>query len=163
MHSNGQREGTVVSRGLGDRAWGRQTHNAQKTSRESRPMFSLAGSPRSSGNSARVRTYATLLANAARHLACTPKRMPDRKRFWRVVIPIVLIVLLMTTTLGMVWHNHVNCTPGTCPLCHMAIEPPVAGVGACAMVLAGAGPESQCNNFAARTATRQVPARAPPA
>ena len=30
MHSNGQREGTVVSRGLGDRAWGRQTHNAQK-------------------------------------------------------------------------------------------------------------------------------------
>jgi hypothetical protein len=89
--------------------------------------------------------------------------MSDHKRIWRVLFPIALLVLVLGTTLGVVWHHHANSSPDTCLLCHLTIEPSPAGIRACALVPAGAGPEPQFITFIAHPAARQVPARAPPA
>ncbi|HEV2486768.1 MAG TPA: hypothetical protein VGT08_14655 [Terracidiphilus sp.] len=89
--------------------------------------------------------------------------MSDQKQIWRVVVSLVLIVLLLGMTSGMVWHHHVNGSQETCPLCHIAISPIVAGIRACALVPIGAGPGHQYIRSIARAALRQIPARAPPA
>jgi len=89
--------------------------------------------------------------------------MPDRKQIWRVVIPIALLVLLLGTTLGMVWHHHANASADNCPLCHLTLAPSLAGIRACILVPAGKGPAPQSIRFIARSAPKQVPARAPPA
>ena len=52
--------------------------------------------------------------------------MPGRTRFWRIFVSVLLIVLVLTTTMGMVWHHHDQCTAGKCTLCHMVIAPPAA-------------------------------------
>lgn len=88
--------------------------------------------------------------------------MSGQKRIWRVVIPIVLLVLLLGTTFGVVWHHHVDSSSDACPLCHMAITPGMAGIRLCVLVPTGAGPKPQYINFIAHSAPRQIPARAPP-
>jgi len=88
--------------------------------------------------------------------------MPDQKRIWRVVIPIALLVLLLGSTLGVVWHHHGNSSSDSCSLCHLVIAPSAAGIRACVLVPKGAGPEPQYRSFIARSAARQIPARAPP-
>lgn len=89
--------------------------------------------------------------------------MPDHKRFWRLVVPIVLIAAVMAMTLGVVCHSHVNCSPGACPLCHLVIAHSQDGIRAHALILLGEKPESQSAYFVAGSAPRQIPARAPPA
>jgi hypothetical protein len=89
--------------------------------------------------------------------------MPDQKQTWRVVILIALLVLLLGSTLGVVWHHHANSSSDTCSLCHLVIAPSVVGIRACVLVPKGAGPEPQYISFIARSAARQIPARAPPA
>jgi hypothetical protein len=84
-------------------------------------------------------------------------------RTWRVVIPVALLVLLLGSTLGAVWHHHADTSSDTCLLCHLVIAPSVAGIRACVLVPKGAGPEPQYICFIARSAARQIPARAPPA
>jgi hypothetical protein len=90
-------------------------------------------------------------------------KMSDQRRTWRVVVPLVLLVLLLGATLGAVWHHHANSASDTCSLCHLVIAPTVAGIRACALVPIGAGPLPQYINFIAQTAPPQIPARAPPA
>ena len=89
--------------------------------------------------------------------------MSDQQRIWRVVVPLVLLVLLLGVTLGAVWHHHPNSASDTCSLCHLIIAPTVAGIRACALVPIGVGPLPHYINFIAQAASPQVPARAPPA
>src|ERR1700760_4251860 len=44
--------------------------------------------------------------------------MLDQKRIWRIVVPLALLVLVLASTFGMVWHHHDNSSPESCPLCH---------------------------------------------
>src|ERR1039458_410958 len=90
-------------------------------------------------------------------------RMYSEKQIWRVVLPLVLIVLLLGMTSGMVWHHHVKGSQETCSLCHIAISTIVAGVRACVLVPVGTGPGHQYIRSIARATLRQIPARAPPA
>jgi len=94
---------------------------------------------------------------------CTaPQKMPDRKQIWRLVVPLALLVLVLGTMLGMVWHHHTSSSDN-CPLCHLTFAPSLAGIRACILVPAGAGPAPRYISFIAPFAPRQVPARAPPA
>lgn len=47
--------------------------------------------------------------------------MPNPKRTLRVLIPIALLVLLIGSTLGAVWHHHANTSSDACVLCHLVI------------------------------------------
>ena len=89
--------------------------------------------------------------------------MSDRKQIWRVVVPIALLVLVLGIALGMVWHQHVNSSSDNCQLCHLTLAPSLAGIRACVLVPAGAGPAPHYISFIALSAPKQVPARAPPA
>lgn len=90
-------------------------------------------------------------------------KMPDQKRTWRVVVPLVLLLLLLGVTLGAVWHHHADSASDTCSLCHLVIAPTAAGLRAYALAPIGVGPLPHCINFIAQTAPTQIPARAPPA
>jgi hypothetical protein len=89
--------------------------------------------------------------------------MSDQKQIWRLVVPLALLVLVLSTTLGVVWHHHVNSSSDTCLLCHLAIAPSLAGIRGCVLVPVGAGPEAQYINLIAYSAPRLIPTRAPPA
>jgi hypothetical protein len=89
--------------------------------------------------------------------------MPDQKQIWRVVVPIALLVLVLATTFGMIWHHHANTSADTCPLCHLTMAPSLAGIRACVLVPAGTGPAPHYIGLIALSAPKQVPARAPPA
>jgi hypothetical protein len=93
----------------------------------------------------------------------TTSNMADRKRIWRVVVPMVLLVLLLGATLGTVWHHHADSAADTCSLCHLVIAPAVAGISACHLIPVGAGPVSHYLNFISQSVPPQIPARAPPA
>ena len=90
-------------------------------------------------------------------------KMPDRKAIWRVVVPVVLIAAVIALTLGVACHSHVNCTPSTCPLCHLAIAYSVGTIRAYVLMPIGQRLEPQTKSMVARLAPRQIPARAPPA
>jgi len=89
-------------------------------------------------------------------------RMSDHKRICSVLVPVVLLVLVLGTTLGMVWHHHTNSSPETCPLCHLTISPSLDGVRACIMVPVGAGPEAGYIAYIPEIKSSRIPARAPP-
>jgi hypothetical protein len=89
--------------------------------------------------------------------------MFSEKQIWRVVVPLVLIVLLLGMTSGMVWHHHAKGSQETCSLCHIAISTIVAGIRASVLVPIGSGPGHQYIRSTARAALQQIPARAPPA
>lgn len=95
-----------------------------------------------------------------------PGNGPNRKSVWRLVIPIIAVLaLLIGTTLGEVWHRHVNTSSETCPICHLthqAVEPAVASVRAEILVPELPRPEPLPAAFVARLVAPQVPARAPP-
>lgn len=89
--------------------------------------------------------------------------MPDRTRIWRVIVSVLLIVLVLAITMGMVWHHHDQCSAGNCMLCHLAIAPPTAVIGAIGLVLATAEYAVGQNNFVSRCRANEKPPRAPPA
>lgn len=103
-----------------------------------------------------------LFVHSARPLKSVSK-MPDREPIWRVVVSIALIVLLLGMTSGMLLHHHANCSTDTCPLCHLAISPSLAGANACDLVPIGAGLGHQYIRLTSRAALPRIPARAPPA
>jgi hypothetical protein len=83
-----------------------------------------------------------------------------------MVVPIALLALLMCTTLGMVWHNHVNTTPDNCPMCHlshMAVEPSAPAVKVSALPPTGIGLEPLDIHSVVHSSPRDIPERAPPA
>lgn len=88
-----------------------------------------------------------------------------RNSLWRLVIPIALLALVIGTTLGEVWHRHVNSSPETCPICHLshqAVEPAVPTVRAEILVAEGPALETQEVASLSCLAVPQLPARAPP-
>ncbi len=88
--------------------------------------------------------------------------MPDPTRIWRVIVSVLLIVLVLTITMGMVWHHHDQCTAGNCTLCHMVIAPPATVVGAIGLVPATAECAVREYSFASRCRANEKPPRAPP-
>jgi len=88
--------------------------------------------------------------------------MPDSTRIWRVIVSVLLIVLVLATTMGMVWHHHDQCTAGNCTLCHMVIAPPAAEIAATGLVPAAAECAVRVNGFVSQRSVNEKPPRAPP-
>ncbi len=88
--------------------------------------------------------------------------MPDPTRIKRVVVSVLLIVLVLAITMGMVWHHHDQCSSGNCTLCHLAIAPPAAVIGAIGLVPATVGRAVRENSFVSRYRANEKPPRAPP-
>jgi hypothetical protein len=88
--------------------------------------------------------------------------MFDQKQIWRVVVPVVLMVLLLGMTVGILFHHHAGSSTDSCPLCHLVIAPSLAGIGDYVLVPIGTGPGQQSIRLIAYTTTPQIPARAPP-
>ncbi|MDW5265259.1 MULTISPECIES: hypothetical protein [Acidobacteriaceae] len=83
-----------------------------------------------------------------------------------MVVPIALLALLMCTTLGMVWHHHVNTAPDNCPICHLShlvVEPSVPAIHVSVLPSTGIGLEPLNIRFMVDSSPRNIPARAPPA
>jgi hypothetical protein len=95
-----------------------------------------------------------------------PSKLSEQKQIWRTVLPIALLVLVIGTTLGGVWHRHAISSPDACPICHLshqAIEPTLASTRVYILVPTGPGPEPQHYSSILNPAARHIPARAPPA
>jgi hypothetical protein len=82
------------------------------------------------------------------------------------MFPLVLLALVIGTTLGTVWHDHVISSPDTCPICHLshqAIEPSVVSIRVGALIPTGTHPEPQHISFNTSSAAQLIPPRGPPA
>ncbi|HET7103080.1 MAG TPA: hypothetical protein VFI20_03240 [Terracidiphilus sp.] len=79
------------------------------------------------------------------------------------MVPLVLIAAVLVMTVGAVCHTHTNCSPGTCPFCHLVIAPSMAANPADVMIPIGEGPQPQSLDLVIGAVHRQIPARAPPA
>jgi hypothetical protein len=88
--------------------------------------------------------------------------MTDPTRIWRVIVSALLIVLVLATTMGMVWHHTDQCSAGNCTLCHLVIGSPAAVIGAIGLVLVTAEYAVRENRFNSRCSTTEKPPRAPP-
>jgi hypothetical protein len=90
-----------------------------------------------------------------------------RKPIRYMVVPVALLALLvLSMTLGSVWHHHdANSSESTCPICHLShqpIERPLASVRTPTLAPVGPRLESQEPDFTPARVTDRVPARAPP-
>lgn len=93
-------------------------------------------------------------------------KMPNWKRICRLVLPIALLALLIGTTCGEVWHQHINSSPETCPICHFshqAVEAPSTTAQIVHLVPSGPGPEAPRYSLIRIPTIPRIPARAPPA
>jgi hypothetical protein len=88
--------------------------------------------------------------------------MSDSKWSWQATISILLIVLLLATTLGMVWHHHDQCSASNCTLCHLVIGPPSAPITAMEMLPVTAEHAVLEIGFASVCNANEKPPRAPP-
>ncbi len=88
--------------------------------------------------------------------------LPDPTRIWRVAVSILLIVLVLATTMGMVWHHHDQCATGNCTLCHMVIASPATAIEANELVPATAECTAPKNSFVSQCRVNEKPPRAPP-
>jgi hypothetical protein len=88
--------------------------------------------------------------------------MPYPTLSWRATVSVLLIVLVLATTMGMVWHHHDQCSAGNCTLCHMIIAPPVKAVGAIDVVPATAVCAVRENGLVSQCRVNEKPPRAPP-
>lgn len=92
--------------------------------------------------------------------------MSEQKKIWRVVVPIALLALLMCTTLGVVWHQHVNTAPDNCPMCHLShlvVESSIPGIYVSMLPPTGIGLEPLNLSFTPDSSSQDIPVRAPPA
>lgn len=92
--------------------------------------------------------------------------MSDHWRLWRLALPIAILVLLLGTTAGVVWHHHTGVVSDNCPICHMShqtVGAAVAHVRVYRPVRMGAGPEPQAVHLAEDSVPRDVSLRGPPA
>ena len=112
------------------------------------------------------RSFWTTLGTMYSGLVKCPSKVSERKRIWRTVLPIALLMLLIGTTLGGVWHRHAICSADACPICHLshqAIAPTPASTRGYILVPTGPGPEPQHYSSILSPAAGHIPARAPPA
>lgn len=83
-----------------------------------------------------------------------------------MAVPVALLMLLvLSMTLGSVWHHHSNSSEATCQICHLShqpIERPLASVRTPTLTPVGPRQESQEPDFVPARVTERVPARAPP-
>ena len=89
--------------------------------------------------------------------------MTDPARIRRVIVSVLLIVLVLTLTMGMVCHHHDQCSAANCTLCHLAIAPPAAIIKAIELVPVTAEYAVRENNFVSCCRANEKPPRAPPA
>ena len=90
--------------------------------------------------------------------------MSDWNRIWRVVVPVVLIVAVLATTVGMVCHHHHDrSSADQCTLCHLVIAPTVADPGVGELTPVSPDYVVQSEFLISRCAPDQIPSRAPPA
>lgn len=90
--------------------------------------------------------------------------MVNWNRIWRTVLPIVLIVAVLATTMGMAFHvHHDRYAADQCTLCHLVIAPAAANADACELALASADCPIQSDFLVSRCVPDQIPSRAPPA
>lgn len=90
--------------------------------------------------------------------------MSHWNRIWRVLVPVVLIVAVLATTMGMVCHHHRdNYSADQCTLCHLVIAPTVTNMGVCELAPASADYAAQSEFRVSHCVTDQIPSRAPPA
>jgi hypothetical protein len=90
----------------------------------------------------------------------------DRKPIWHLIVPMAILALVLGSTLGMVWHQHVDSASDTCPICHMshqAVEASVADVHLRALVLTDDEFAPQPISFPPSFTPRLTPPRGPPA
>jgi hypothetical protein len=88
--------------------------------------------------------------------------MPDPTRIWRILVSVLLIVLVLTTTMGMVCHHHDQCSAGNCTLCHMIIAPPATAIGTIVLAPTGAECVIPKNDFVSQCNVNEKAPRAPP-
>jgi hypothetical protein len=91
--------------------------------------------------------------------------MANRKRIWRLVLPLALLALVLGTTLSMVWDHHADSSSDSCPICHLshqAVDTPTATVSLSTPVATSSGPEPQYLTSPSASAPRFIPARGPP-
>lgn len=90
--------------------------------------------------------------------------MVDRNRFWRVLVPVVLIVVVLATTMGIACHHHRDhYSAHQCTLCHLVIAPTIANTGGCELAPAIAEYAMQTEFLISHFLPAQIPSRAPPA
>jgi len=92
--------------------------------------------------------------------------MSEQKKIWRMVVPIALLALLMCTTLGVVWHQHINTAPDNCPICHLShlvAESSIPGFFVFALPPTDLGLEPLNFGFTPDFSPQDIPVRAPPA
>jgi hypothetical protein len=90
--------------------------------------------------------------------------MFDWNRIWRVLVPVVLIVAVLATTMGMVCHHHHDrYSADQCTLCHLVIAPTVANADVCELAPAIADYAVQSEFLISHCVADQIPSRAPPA
>jgi hypothetical protein len=83
-----------------------------------------------------------------------------------LIVPLALVALLViTTTLGNVWHHHDSNSESTCPICHFnhqPIEKPLAGNRLPLLMPISSSAEVLKPSPEPAPRSRRVPARAPP-
>jgi hypothetical protein len=90
--------------------------------------------------------------------------MSDWHRIWRVLVPVVLIVVVLATMTGMACHyHHDRSSADQCTLCHLVIAPAVASADGCELAPVSADCAVQSDFLISRCAPDQIPSRAPPA
>jgi hypothetical protein len=90
--------------------------------------------------------------------------MADWNRICRIVLPIVLIVAVLATTMGMAFHfHHDRYAADQCTLCHLVIAPAAAKADVCEPAPVSADCPVQSDFFVSRCVPDQIPSRAPPA
>ena len=88
--------------------------------------------------------------------------MVDPTRMRRVIVSVLLIVLVLAMTTGMVCHHHDQCPAANCTLCHLAIAPPMAPIGAIQLVPVTAEYAVREHCFVSSCNAHEKPPRAPP-
>jgi hypothetical protein len=88
--------------------------------------------------------------------------MPGQTRRWQAIVSVLLIVLVLATTMGMVWHHHDRCSAANCTLCHMVIAPPSSAVQAIGLVPVAAKLAVLENGVISICRANEKPPRAPP-
>ena len=83
-----------------------------------------------------------------------------------MVVPVALLVLLvLSMTLGNVWHHHANSSDLNCPICHLSHQPvdrPLSSDRTPTLAAVGPRIEAQSPDFVLSRVSERIPARAPP-